>query len=106
MSLWLSVGKILATQNCYHFCNNMAFVQAIQAGRNRDPLLAVYIRNIWLKVSVYDINIKIEHIKSKNNEVADALSKLYSGKPVAGNIIKKMQILTYGSQCFNISLNI
>ena len=74
-------------KHCQHksvtfFCDNMAVVQVVQPGKTKDPMLAACIRNIWLEASMYDITIKIEHIKGKSNVVADAFSRLYSENPV------------------------
>ena len=48
-------------------------MQVVHSGETNDPMLVACIRNIWLEASIYDINIKSEHITGKNNVVADAL---------------------------------
>ena len=77
----------ICSKHCQHksvtfFCDNMAVVQVVQPGKTKDPMLAACIRNIWLEASMYDITIKIEHIKGKSNVAADAFSRLYSENPV------------------------
>ena len=67
-------------------CDNLAVVQVIRTNETRDEFLACCLRNIWLIVSIYDIKLQIQHISGKNNRVADALSRLYSDKPIADDL--------------------
>ena len=61
-------------------CDNLAVVQVIRTSKTRDEFLACCLRNIWLVVSVYDIKLKLQDIRCKNNRATDALSRFYSDK--------------------------
>ena len=67
-------------------CGNLAVVQVIRTSKTRDEFLAYCLRNIWLIVSIYDIKLQIQQISGKNNRVADAISRLYSDKPIADDL--------------------
>ena len=88
----------------------MTVVQVVQSGKTKDSMLAACIRNIWLEASIHDITIKIDHIKGKNNVVADALSRLYSDKPVDCVLLEKIANEYIWEQVhshyFNLNLNL
>ena len=88
----------------------MAVVQVVHSGKTKDPMLAACVRNIWLEASIHDITIKIEHIKGKNNVIADALSRLYSDNPVdfvlINEIAKEYTWEQVRSHHFNLNLNL
>ena len=67
-------------------CDNLAVVQVIRTSKTRDEFLTCCLRNIWLVVSIYDIKLQMQHISGKNNRVADALSRLYSDKPIVDDL--------------------
>ena len=69
------------------FCDNMSVVQVVSSGRTRDKFLALCIRNIWLLAAYHDIDLEVKHIVGKKNMVADALSCIYSDKPVRQEIL-------------------
>ena len=52
----------------------MAVLDVLTSGKTKDPILALYARNIWLLSAIYNISIYIEHIPGKSNIVADLLS--------------------------------
>ena len=85
-------------------------MQVVHSGETNDPMLVACIRNIWLEASIYDINIKSEHITGKNNVVADALSRLPSENPVDPALIKKIANEYIWEQVhshyFNLNLNL
>ena len=85
-------------------------VQVIRTSKTRDEFLACCLRNIWLVVSVYDINLQIQHISGKENGVADALSRLYSDKPIAADLKydlqTKYQFYQVSPTYFNLDLTI
>ena len=57
------------------FCDNLAVVQVLQAGKARDSRLVTFVRNIWLITSIFNIHLAITHIPGKNSSVADLLSR-------------------------------
>ena len=63
----------------------------------------------WV-VSIYDIKLQIQHISGKNNRVADALSRLYSDKPIADDLKcdldTKYQFYRVSPAYFNLDLTI
>ena len=91
-------------------CDNLAVVQVIQTSRTRDQFLACCLRNIWLIVSVYDIELDILHISGKTNRVADALSRLYSDKAIPDDIKHDLdtryQFHTVPPDYFNLDIGI
>ena len=56
-------------------CYNLAVVLVLQEGKARDPLLAMFARNIWLLTSIFNIQLKISHIFGKHNQITDLLSR-------------------------------
>ena len=62
----------------YHVCvrcDNMACVYVLNTGQSRDPFLLKCAREIWLLAASYDFNISAEHVTSRDNARADALSQ-------------------------------
>ena len=57
------------------YCDNMAVVEVLQAGRVRDQILATCARNIWLICAIYNIDLIVVHIPGKQNVLADLLSR-------------------------------
>ena len=82
-------AKLWAHQPILIHCDNMAVVQVVQSGKSRDAFLSTCLRNIWLLVAAFDIDLQIIHIQGTNNIIADTLSRLYSETP--GNL----QVLQY-----------
>ena len=70
------------------FYDNMSVVQVVGSGRTRDKFLALCIRIIWLLAAYHDIDLEVKHIVVKKNVVADALSHMYSDKPVRQEILQ------------------
>ena len=91
-------------------CNNWAVVQVIQTSRTKDEFLTCCLRNIWLIVSKYDIQLRIKHVKGIYNKVADALSRLYSHKlvpeAVTSELKTKYQNYYVHPSYFNLDLTI
>ena len=56
-------------------CDNMAVVEVLRNGRARDNILALMARNTWLICAMFNIHIIVLHIPSKNNVLADLLSR-------------------------------
>ena len=57
------------------YCDNMAVVEVLQAGKARDQTLATCARNIWLICALYNIDLIVVHIPGKQNVLADLLSR-------------------------------
>ena len=60
-------------------CDNMAVVCSLSSGRSWDDFLGKVARNVWLITATYDIDLIVKHIPGKQNDLADALSRWYSG---------------------------
>ena len=56
-------------------CDNMAVVEVLASGKTKDKVLATCARNIWLRSSLYDITLQVDHIPGRDNTVADLLSR-------------------------------
>ena len=78
LKIWSSVWQDKITEIK---CNNMAVVEVIKTGRARDPILATCARNIWLLISMFNIELVVNHIPGVCNVVADLLSR-WQGSPV------------------------
>ena len=50
-------------------------VAVLNNGKTYDPTLAKYTRNIFLRLSACNIDIKVVHVAGKLNPVADLLSR-------------------------------
>ena len=59
---------------CIH-CDNESAVAVIRSNKTRDRFLDVCLRNIWLICATWNIDLRVAHIKGKNNTLADALSR-------------------------------
>ena len=57
------------------YCDNMAVVEVLWAGRARDQILATCARSIWLICAIYNIDLLVAHIPGKENVLADLLSR-------------------------------
>ena len=60
----------------------MSVVQVVETSKTRDPFLALCIGNIWFVRACYDIDLEVRHILSRENIIADTLSRIYSEKSV------------------------
>ena len=57
------------------FSDNMAVIQILTTGKARDQILTTCARNIWLIAALNNIQFQFAHIPSKNNVLADLLSR-------------------------------
>ena len=73
------------------YCDNLGVVQVVETGKTRDQFLALCVRNIWLLTASLDIQLHIYHVPGVHNGIADALSRIYSDKPVNRNILQDLQ---------------
>ena len=72
-------------------CDNMADVRVVQSGKSRDEFLSACLRNVWLILAVFDIDLQITHIQGANNTIVHALSRLYSEEPPNFAIIQNIR---------------
>ena len=56
-------------------CDNESAVMVCNTGRTRDAFLAACLRNLWLVAATANIDLRVKHIKGKDNILADALSR-------------------------------
>ena len=56
-------------------CDNEAVVQVLNSGRTRDLTLVAIARNIQMQLATWDINLQVNHIAGKDNQIADLLSR-------------------------------
>ena len=77
LRLW---GKHWVHSSIDIFCDSLAVVQVVTTGKTKDAILGACIRNIWLLSAVLDIDLRIQHIRGKQNIVADLLSRLFSNR--------------------------
>ena len=62
-------------RNLHLRCDNTTTIAAIQSGKAQEPYLRRVVREIWYVVATNDINLFISHLSSKENAIADALSR-------------------------------
>ena len=72
-SLWS--GKTV----CIH-CDNEAVVTVLSTGETKDLTLAAIARHVWLSMVEYDICLKTVHIRGKDNNIADSLSRWFTSQ--------------------------
>ena len=58
-------------------CDNQSVVSVLNTGRTRDRVMAKFVRNIYLWLSAFNIDIQVVHVPGKLNPVADLLSRWY-----------------------------
>lgn len=59
------------------FCDNAASVQVMESGKGRNKIILEVARYIWMLQAYYQFSITYEHIKGKDNVIADALSRAH-----------------------------
>ena len=58
-------------------CDNMAVVEVLSSGRARDSIIVTCARNVWLLAAMFNVNIIVNHIRGRDNSIADLLSRWY-----------------------------
>ena len=105
-----SWAKSWAHQSILIHCDNMAVVQVVRSGKSRDDFLSVCLRNIWLLMAAFDVDLHITHIQGCNNTIADALSRIYSDNPTSSEIFRDIRnkciFHTIPLQYFNLDLSL
>ena len=80
-------------------CDNQPVVSVLTTGKTRDPVMAKYVRNIFLWLSAFTIDIRVIHIAGWLNPVADILSRWY----LTSNNFQKLQELVDPVSWVNVS---
>lgn len=65
------------------FCDNSASVQVMESGKGRNKIILEVARYIWMLQAQYQFSITYEHIKGKDNVIADALSRAHLSPAMA-----------------------
>lgn len=58
-------------------CDNLSSVQLMQTGKGRNKIMLDAARAVWMLQAKFDIHISYEHIRGKDNKLADALSRAH-----------------------------
>ena len=89
LRLW---GRLCANASVCIRCDNLAVVQVVQNLRTKDNILAACVRNIWFICAMWNIDLRVNHIRGTLNVEADLLSRLYSGKHVDHVLYNNLRI--------------
>ena len=57
------------------WCDNWAMVNAFNNNKMTDSLLMATVRSVWLYTAMFNIDLKVQHIRGKDNYYADILSR-------------------------------
>ena len=72
LRLW---GQVWKSKQIVIKCDNEAVVSVVNTGVTKDNGLGAIVQNIWLETAPRDIQLKLIHVKGKNNQCADLLSR-------------------------------
>ena len=72
LKIW---AKLWADKKVKIHCDNQAVVEVLTTGKTKDPFLATCVRNIWLIIAIFNIEIIVIHVPGKHNQIADLLSR-------------------------------
>ena len=56
-------------------CDNESAVSVCNSGKTRDSFLNLCLYELWLLICKYNIDLRVSHIRGKDNVIADALSR-------------------------------
>ena len=56
-------------------CGNEGAVTVVRTSKPKDNFLDICLRNLWLVCATFNIDLRIKHIRGKDNSLADALSR-------------------------------
>ena len=79
-------------------CDNESAVSVCNSGRTRDVFMNLCLHNLWLLISRHNIDLRVVHIRGKNNGLADALSR--NKLHLVGN----MELESVPDECLSLSL--
>ena len=72
MRLWAAAWENKAV--CIR-CDNESAVSVCNSGRTKDAFMNLCLHNLWLLISRYNIDFRVVHIRGRDNDLADALSR-------------------------------
>ena len=72
------------------YCDNMTVVAALNNYRIKDDLILIIVRNIWLELAKYNIDLKISHVPGASNIYADILSRWRSREKFSSNDVNML----------------
>lgn len=58
-------------------CDNLASVQLMSTGKGRNKIMLEVARSVWMLQAKFGFEVSYEHIKGKDNKLADALSRAH-----------------------------
>ena len=96
LRLW---GHMWAKKQIIIECDNEAVVSVVNSGVTKDTGLGALVRNIWLETALKDIQLKLIHVKGKNNQCADLLSRWH----LVNNNWHKLMAMVHRPVWFNIT---
>lgn len=73
-------------------CDYIATVQIMQSGKGRNKIMLQVARAVWMLQAYLDFDISYEHIKGKENKLADALSRAHLTPSMAQYAHDQLQI--------------
>ena len=71
LKLW---GELLPGKRFILQCDNTSSVQALNSGHLRVPGKQACLRKIWFLSALYEFELRVKHIPSRTNTIADLLS--------------------------------
>ena len=72
LRLW---GHVWKNKQIIIKCDTEAVVSVVNTGVTKDNGLGAIVRNIWLETAWKDIKLRLIHVKGKDNQCADLLSR-------------------------------
>ena len=73
-------GSKLANKIVRLWCDNRAVVDIMTRRKTKDKHLGEILREVLMLQATYNINLEVCHIAGKNNDIADALSRVHMDK--------------------------
>ena len=67
-------GQYFSDKSIIIGCDNWAVVNTFSNNKIKDTLLMAIVRSVWLYTAKLNINLKVQHIRGKENQYADILS--------------------------------
>ena len=77
-------------------------MSVIMTGVTKDNALAMLGHNVWLETTLRDINLKLVHVRGKDNKCADLLSRWH----LVDHNVKKLKAIigvTYIALCSTLT---
>ena len=71
-------------------CDNQSVVSVLTTGRIKDSILAAIARNILMETAAKDICLRTVHIRGKDNQIADILSRWFIAEGCSSSLCHLM----------------